>query len=67
MSTDATRDPAPSPRPDTDDDSLEATVVHYEHGPDRYTAAPAAVTDDQRLTAWLSVDADAVVTLREMR
>lgn len=52
---------SPSPPP------LEATIVHYRSGPDRCTVAPGDVSDERRLTAWLSVDADALVRLGEMR
>ncbi|MFB6269417.1 MAG: hypothetical protein ABEH83_05700 [Halobacterium sp.] len=67
MSTDATRDTATVPGPRPGAEPLDATVVRYKNGPDRCTVAPADVSDDQRLTAWLSVDADALVALREMR
>ena len=40
---------------------LQATVVRYRDSPDRCTLAPADVDDDRRLTAWLSVNADAMV------
>jgi len=46
---------------------LRATVVTYRDSPDRCTVSPADVSDDQRLTAWLSVDTDAVVSLDESR
>lgn len=67
MSTDVARDHATGPCPESGPEPLDTTIVHYENGEDRCTVAPPDVGADQRLTAWLSVDADAVVTLREMR
>ncbi|CQH57866.1 uncharacterized protein HHUB_2618 [Halobacterium hubeiense] len=66
MSTDTTRG-APQSRDDADTTPLEATVVRYQNTPDRCTLSPPDVNGDRRLTAWLSVDADALVTLAEHR
>lgn len=46
---------------------LRATVVEYRDSPDRCTVAPANARDEHRLTAWLSVDADAMVPLDASR
>ena len=46
---------------------LRATVVQYRGSPDRCTVAPADVDADQRLTAWLSLNADAMVSLDDSR
>jgi len=46
---------------------LDGTVVRYRDAPDRCTVAPPDVDSDRELTAWLSVNADALVALTEMR
>ena len=46
---------------------LDATVVRYRNEPDRCTVTPPDVSGDQQFTAWLSVDADALVALPENR
>jgi hypothetical protein len=46
---------------------LAATVVRHQQSPDRVTVAPPDVADADRLTTWLSVDADAVVSLPDAR
>lgn len=51
----------------TDRRVLSATVVNYRNGPDRCTVTPADVSDEERFTAWLSVDADAMLSLAEFR
>ena len=66
MSTETTRGVSQS-RGDADPTPLEATVVRYQNTPDRCTLSPPDVDSDRRLTAWLSVDADALVTLAENR
>ncbi|MCD2199683.1 MULTISPECIES: DUF7511 domain-containing protein [unclassified Halobacterium] len=66
MSTDSTRG-AQQSRDDVDRTPLDATVVRYQNTPDRCTLSPPNVDSDRRLTAWLSVDADALVTLAENR
>ncbi|GAA0267125.1 DUF7511 domain-containing protein [Halobacterium noricense] len=66
MSTDSTRGARQS-RDDVDRTPLDATVVRYQNTPDRCTLSPPDVDGDRRLTAWLSVDADALVTLAENR
>lgn len=67
MAAEETRDGATDSGQRTATEPLEATVVHYRNGPDRCTVAPGDVSDERRLTAWLSVDADALVRLGEMR
>jgi hypothetical protein len=67
MAAEETRDDATDSGQRTATDPLEATVVHYQNGPDRCTIAPRDVSDERRLTAWFSVDADALVRLGEMR
>jgi len=47
--------------------ALAATVVRYTDAPDRCTVSPADADDERRLTAWLSVDADAAVPLSDAR
>jgi hypothetical protein len=50
--------------PDTTDRPvLAATVVRHQHSPDRVTVAPPDADGEDRLTTWLSIDADAVVSL----
>jgi len=66
MSTDTTRG-VPHSRDDPEPTPLAATVVRYQNTPDRCTLSPPDVDDDRRLTAWLSVDADALVALAENR
>lgn len=66
MPTDSTRGVRQS-RHDVDRTPLDATVVRYQNTPDRCTLSPPDADSDRRLTAWLSVDADALVTLAENR
>jgi hypothetical protein len=63
-----------SPEPDDDpgefapnSEVLSSTVVNYRNSPDRCTVAPADVSGDRQFTAWLSIDADSVVSLAEFR
>jgi hypothetical protein len=67
MAAEETRDSATDSGYRTATEPLQATVVHYRSAPDRCTVAPGDVSDERRLTAWLSVDADALVRLGEMR
>ncbi|APW99549.1 hypothetical protein CHINAEXTREME_18015 [Halobiforma lacisalsi AJ5] len=46
---------------------LEAVVVRYEDGPDRRTITPRECDDAERLTTWLSANADAFVELGAVR
>jgi len=46
---------------------LHGVVVSDEHGPDRCTIYPRSRSRHDRLETWLSADADAFVSLREMR
>ncbi|MCG1003431.1 MULTISPECIES: hypothetical protein [Halobacterium] len=66
MSTETTRGVARS-SDDADPTPLDATVVRYQNTPDRCTLSPPNVDPDRQLTAWLSVDADALVALAENR
>ncbi|WP_211225994.1 DUF7511 domain-containing protein [Haloplanus natans] len=50
-----------------DDDSLNSVVVAYEGSADRQTLYPADATEIERLTHWLTADADAFRRLDEMR
>jgi hypothetical protein len=56
-----------APVEDAPEPALSATVVKYRNSPDRCTVTPADVSEDQQFTAWLSIDADAVVSLAEVR
>jgi hypothetical protein len=53
--------------PDIDDDSLRSVVVAYEGSADRQTLYPADASEIERLTHWLTADADAFARLDEMR
>jgi len=50
-----------------DDDRLNSVVVAYEGSADRQTLYPADATEIERLTHWLTADADAFQRLDEMR
>jgi hypothetical protein len=52
---------------DADDDCLHSVVVTYEGAADRQTLYPPAASDTERLTHWLTADADAFERLDEMR
>ncbi|WP_336038193.1 DUF7511 domain-containing protein [Halobacterium yunchengense] len=67
MATDPPQDAAEHARLDHRPEPLEATVVRYENGPDRCTVSPRDVDRDRQLTAWLSVNAAALVALEETR
>lgn len=47
--------------------SLAATLVRYADRPDRVTVYPDDADDVALMAAWLSADADALVTLEEFR
>lgn len=51
----------------TDDGRLRSVVVTYEGATDRQTLYPPAASDTERLTHWLTADADAFKNLDEMR
>jgi hypothetical protein len=54
--------------PDLDgDDGLRSVVVAYEGSADRQTLYPADASEVERLTHWLTADADAFTRLDEMR
>jgi hypothetical protein len=46
---------------------LRSVVVAYEGSADRQTLYPADASEIERLTHWLSADADAFVTVDERR
>jgi hypothetical protein len=52
---------------DIDDGRLNSVVVTYEGTPDRRTLYPPEATEVERLTHWLTADADAFEHLDEMR
>ncbi|WP_248897721.1 DUF7511 domain-containing protein [Haloplanus halobius] len=49
------------------DGRLRSVVVTYEGTPDRRTLYPPTATETERLTTWLTADADAFERLDEMR
>ena len=71
MSNASTPDDAPvvpdAAAPDHDAGHLRSVVVAYEGSADRQTLYPADASEIERLTHWLSADADAFVALDEMR
>lgn len=67
MSAEPTPDSTRNPAPVEPVEPLEATVVQYQRSPDRCTVSPAEVSEERQLTAWISVDVAALVTLAEMR
>jgi hypothetical protein len=52
---------------DADGGRLHSVVVTYEGTPDRQTLYPPEATETERLTHWLSADADAFERLDERR
>jgi len=50
-----------------DADYLRSVVVAYDGSADRQTLYPANASEIERLTHWLSADANAFVTVDEMR
>jgi hypothetical protein len=52
---------------DAESGRLRAVVVTYDGSPDRRTVYPPEATDVERLTHWLTADADAYVRLEEVR
>ncbi|UIP00911.1 hypothetical protein Hbl1158_06015 [Halobaculum sp. CBA1158] len=48
-------------------DGLRAAVVRHEGEPDRCTVYPADADDVALVTTWLSVNADCLVPLEEVR
>jgi len=69
MSNTSTPDDAPAvpDANDADDERLRSVVVTYEGTPDRQTLYPPEATETERLTHWLTADADAFHHLDEMR
>ncbi|ELY82645.1 DUF7511 domain-containing protein [Natrinema gari] len=51
----------------TDETDLESIVVRYEDRPDRWTITPRECPESDRMTTWLSVDAQAIVDLDDVR
>ena len=47
--------------------ALSANIVRNEGEPDRVTVSPRQVSERDRTTTWLSVDADALVSLADAR
>jgi len=65
---------APAPHADrsahrgaSDQFELRSVVVRYRNGPDRCTVYPRRESCCEHAEAWLSADADAFVSLDEMR
>jgi hypothetical protein len=54
-------------RGDHDRGQLRSVVVTYQGSADRQTLYPPAATESERLTHWLTADADAFRRLDEMR
>ncbi|MEF8856863.1 MAG: hypothetical protein V5A16_05515 [Haloplanus sp.] len=67
MSNTSTPDDAPVVTDADDDGRLHSVVVTYEGTPDRQTLYPPEATETERLTHWLSADADAFEHLDERR
>jgi hypothetical protein len=69
MSNTSTPDDAPvvTDAGDDGDGHLHSVVVTYEGTPDRQTLYPPEATETERLTHWLSADADAFEHLDERR
>ena len=72
MSNPSTPDDATTsfdPAVDTDGDGrhLRSVVVTYEGTPDRQTLYPSEASEIERLTHWLTADADSFQRLDEMR
>lgn len=59
---DATRSRRQDPAVD-----LQAALVTYDDAPDRRTLYPADASETERLTRWLTADADDFVRLDERR
>jgi hypothetical protein len=47
--------------------TLQSRRVRYEGRPDRVTVFPPGLSDDARMTTWLSADSGAVVDLETVR
>jgi hypothetical protein len=71
MSNTSTPDPVADRGRDQDRDAadgrLSAVVVTYDGSPDRRTLYPPAATETERLTRWLTADADSFRRVEEMR
>ncbi|RMB23622.1 DUF7511 domain-containing protein [Haloplanus aerogenes] len=67
MSNTSTPDDVPAVHDTNDDGRLRSVVVTYEGTPDRQTLYPPEATETERLTHWLTADADAFHHLDEMR
>jgi hypothetical protein len=65
---DTTQPGGAAPRGDDHDrGQLRSVVVTYQGSADRQTLYPPAATESERLTHWLTADADAFRRLDEMR
>jgi hypothetical protein len=60
-------DAAPDVEESTADADLRSVVVTYEGAADRRTLYPPGASEVERLTHWLTADADAFEHLDEMR
>ena len=67
MSVDACDGDANGPPDNENPPALYVHVVQYSDEPDRVTLSPQAVSAADRTTTWLSIDADAVVSLADAR
>lgn len=67
MSADARGGHAPPAPEDDDRPDLCVHVVRYADEPDRVTVSPRGVSAADHATTWLSVDAEAVVSLADAR
>jgi hypothetical protein len=67
MSTDHLDGVTPSTSPSSREFELRSVVVDYEVGSNRCTLYPVDVTDEERLTHWLTADEDAFAALDEWR
>jgi hypothetical protein len=60
--SDASQSCGPEPTGD-----LRSVLVTYDRAPDRRTLFPPTATETERLTRWLTADADDFARLAEMR
>jgi hypothetical protein len=67
MSADARRGDARTSFDDENRPDLRVHVVRYADEPDRATLTPRAVSAADHTTTWLSIDADALVSLADAR
>ncbi|MFB6068611.1 MAG: hypothetical protein ABEJ90_01630 [Halobacterium sp.] len=67
MSTDHLDGVSSSASPPPREFELRAVVVDYDVGANRCTLYPTDVSDEERLTHWLTADEDAFAALEEWR